>query len=356
MKANQILKAITGSDKASQYVKDQCKTFADIFAMVRELREDIVSVEVKEEPFYLGSYCTFSHYKNGHITTHKGTEMPGEVWNFKTAKGTYKQTIPTGNEFYWAFRGLFAAEMIPQAERQTIAADFEWEFTKEQSSIIRTAAKFCGKDGLRPATMNVRLEIEPGQIKVVATDSYRLFVKTLVNSQDMAFGMSLLIPATVIRAAKANEPLRIELFKNDGQFEKGKVNGVEFAYCNERYPDYMLVWPEYANYVEVFRKDLIQSLKVVSQCANKVTHQVDFHFNGMCEMRAHDLDFCNESKASVYYLDKTTPDFEISFNGKFLLECLEASKEDTVRLYSNGQSDKAILIDSDVLLMPVMKT
>jgi DNA polymerase III sliding clamp (beta) subunit (PCNA family) len=353
MKTNEILKAITGSDKANKETKNQMKTLEQVFTLMKEIKNEIVSVEISEGTFFLGSYVQLrNNCREKDFCFDETKRLKAEKWTVKTAKGTYSQTIPTDNVFYFAFRALLS-EFVPMIETQeTKTANLALWFTKEQTAIIKTAIGFASTDSLRPAMNNIQIEIKKeGLINVSSTDGIRLYFEQFFTYHKLS-EMSFLLPAKELKKIKSE--LEVELFKDEHNFVSGKINGIAFDLCTEPFPNYMNVWPQYEKFIEVDRAQLVEAVKLVLPFANKTTKQVNFHINGSVNIQAEDLDFCNETKIDVSYKAKTTPDFDISFNGKFLLECLGASKNKTVKMYSDGKDNRAVILDDIALLMPVM--
>lgn len=147
----------------------------------------------------------------------------------------------------------------------------------------------------------------------------------------------------------------VEFFTGkDGLLESGKMNGLNFEVCNERFPEFKKVWPDYDKFIECDRKELINAIKLQLPFCNKTTHQIKLYFNGCIAVNAEDLDFASESNLKMPYLTKTTPDFEIGFNGKFLIESLSILEGQKVKIYSEGKKDKAVILNDKILVMPVM--
>lgn len=350
MNAQQILKAM-GREKCTSHVRNQTNQLASIFNLVKELKKiGIVKASVEPCEFQLGKETRRSVYSTNTI---EGEKMPGERFVVETSFGRYSQVLPQGLVSL-SFRSLLT-DYLPKLEAvEKPKPDFALSFDEKQTAIIKSALKFASNDTLRPAWMNVRIEVkEFGLVNVVATDGNRLYFEQFFNPL-LTEQVNFLLPVKELKSAKG-KTLEVELFKNEGdEITNGSINGDSFVHCNERYPDYMAVWPDYQNYIELHREDLIQAVKTVLPFANKTTHQLRFYFNGCVEIKAEDLDFCNESKLKVDYRKKTTEDFEIGFNGKYLLEALQLSKETTLRIYSQGKPNKAVIIDNNSLLMPVM--
>jgi DNA polymerase III sliding clamp (beta) subunit (PCNA family) len=105
------------------------------------------------------------------------------------------------------------------------------------------------------------------------------------------------------------------------------------------------------------RKLMIDKVSNVIKSANKSTNQITFHLNGSIAMKSQDIDFNFSAESNIPYIEKTFPDTDIAFNGKFLINALNIFKDKQVKMYSEGQANRAGLISNDtdtVLIMPLM--
>ena len=69
------------------------------------------------------------------------------------------------------------------------------------------------------------------------------------------------------------------------------------------------------------------------------------------------VDFSFETEKTIKYISKDFIDTDISFNGKFLIECLSTFKASELSMYHNGSPfEGAIFTDGidNCLLMPLM--
>jgi len=228
-------------------------------------------------------------------------------------------------------------------------------FTGEILEQIKRSIPFCSKDDLRPALQNVKLELSKQKIKIVAVDGFKLITAELVDSFN-AYEGEIFLPAKQLKTVlKGKKDLIVHLFKTGEVFTKGTLNGVQFDYLDsgERFPVYSHIIPTYSNFVEVNRKELIRAVKQVLPYANKTTKRISLHVSKAILLHGEDVDFLTQCDCNIAYKQKTTPDFDISFNGKRLIECLSANSSLTVKMYTDGVSSKAALFDN-VMLMPIV--
>lgn len=354
MKANEILNVL-GLKKPNQAEKSHAKKLSDIFGLMASLKP-VQFLEVKIEPahgFTFGSYSIQGNQWRKPEQFQSELKMNANRITVKTVTGQYVQNIPTTPDIYLPFLKLFPPHLITQPiKKEYQRADVELYFGEDQTEAIKRAAKFVGKNDFHPALNCVFIEVKNGLVNIAATDAHKLFTESFSDTIGLLPEGVFLLPGKDV--SKAKKEIFVELFSKEGIFETGKINGLSFEVCNERYPDYKQVIPQYDKFVECDRKELINAVKGQLPFSNKTTHQIKFHFNGSVAISAQDLDFANESWVKIPYSLKTTPDFEIGVNGKFLLESLSTLQDKTVKIYSEGKPSKAVLLNSSVLLMPVM--
>jgi len=361
MKTNEILIALN-IKKATVSQKSHCKSLSELFAMVRDLKDQVINVVIEAKDFYFGQKSSYSSRYYGRPQERyidiEGDKLPGEKWTIETLTGTYKISLPTQNSFYSSFCDLLP-QFAPKVNNLiSDRANLELLFTGEILEQIKRSIPFAsiGKYSWdRISMQNIKLEMSAQKIKIVATDGYRIITAELVDSFNDHEG-EILLPAKELKTAlNGKKDLIVCLFKTGEVFTKGTLNGVQFDYLDsdQRYPAYNNVIPTYSDFVEVNRKELIRGIKQVLPYANRVTHQVNLHVNGSILLNTEDMDFLSECNCDITYEQKTTPDFDLSFNGKYLLDCLAANSSKTVKMYTDGITSRPALFDN-VLLMPIV--
>ncbi len=354
MKANEILNVL-GLKKPNQVEKAHAKKLSDIFGLMASFKP-VQFLEVKIEPaqgFTFGSYSTEGNRWNKPEQVQSELKMDAMRVTVKTVTGQYVQNIPTTPDIYLPFLKLFPSHLIAQPiKKEYQKADIELYFSEAQTEVIKRAAKFVCKNDFRPALNCVFIEVKNGLVNIAATDAHKLFTESFRDTIGLLPDGIFLLPGKDV--TKVKKELFVEFFKGEHKIETGKINGLSFDVVNDPYPNYMKVWPQYDKYVECDRKELINAVKGQLPFANKITHQIKFHFNGSVAISAEDLDFANESGVKIPYSFKTTPDFEIGFNGKFLLESLSTLQDKTVKIYSDGKPSKAVVLDKSIVLVPLM--
>lgn len=209
---------------------------------------------------------------------------------------------------------------------------------------------YVSTDMLRPAMTQVALSKD----HIVSTDAHRLmFVKA-----EGKIHSEVLIRPDVIRMVNDLGWDNATVY-TDGVY-LFMYNEYDTVWCkvvDEKYPNWEAVIPqENPITVEVDRKKMIESIKQAMVFANSTTKQVAFSFNGSAVLKAHDIDFEHEySKQFDGLYRKDGTDIEIGFNGGYLMDVLSDVSGDVASVQMSIPN-RAVIINGEVLLMPVMLT
>ena len=344
--------------------KKQCAKYAQIFKFFREISADIVSAEISAEniPFRFGWDTCQGKTPEGYPYTQilarsEGWPNTGNTITVKTTTGQYSTTIPV-NEFYHALCSLLN---IPTSAAAPVMdnAVFTATVSGAIGPKIARAAKFCSCDTLRPAMTGTLLEFSPENFKIVSTDAHRLYISPKFTSTSTGTFQAIIAAADAKNLGKCKAENFTFSFSADKVMISAGAEIFTFRLIDARFPDYTRVIPDYTQFMEFSRADLLQNIKVVIPAANKVTNQVNFHLNGAIELSAQDIDFETECKFTMPYTSKTFPDTDIAFNGKLLSEILKEIHTKTAKMYTAGCRTKAAIFrpadnSETILLMPLM--
>jgi len=224
-----------------------------------------------------------------------------------------------------------------------------------------------GNDELRLVLSGVFCELSPDDVTFVATDAHKLVrYKRLDTKSDNS--VSFILPKKPLNLLKnilgsQDIPVKVEYNRTNAFFSFQKINLI-CRLIDGKYPNYDAVIPtDNPNKLTIDRQLLLNTIRRVSIFANQSTHQIRFKLSGQeLILSAEDLDFSNEAKerlACSYDGD----DLEIGFNSKFLMEMLNNTDTDEVRLEMSAPNRAGILLpvnnenkDEDILMlvMPVM--
>jgi len=269
--------------------------------------------------------------------------------------GSYTFPVPTDTPFYREICTVLGLTLPNQVADKKPVIVRMFTLDKEVVKAIHMAAKYVSLDDLRPAMTGINLEISNNKMLVVATDAHRLFKSRFFDVSGPDGTYTYLIPATALkRMPKAvDEDFRLYELKD------GTVSMFEkiITPIDARFPDWKVVMPEAQKEEIVFnRQDVMEAVKEIQVYSNKSTSQVNFSFNGEILISAQDIDFSFEATRRLNYKKKTMEDLIIAFNGKFMVECLNTFKTETVTFKATTPTRAATITDGEslVLIMPLM--
>ncbi len=215
-------------------------------------------------------------------------------------------------------------------------------------------------DDARQVLTGVLMAAEADGLRLVATDSYRLAVRDLPGTSVLGRDQTVLVPSRALQMVgkilgDADE-LTIRLGERDAVFEVGDVQ-VETRLIEGEFPNYGgLIPDDHPNALVVDRVALQEAVRRVRILAQEATPvRLAMSSDGL-ELVAitQDVGQARETVDAEY----TGEDLTVAFNPQFLLDGLEVSPGDEVRLETSEASRPAVLrsIGDEqflYLLMPV---
>ena len=242
------------------------------------------------------------------------------------------------------------------------------ELTAEDIQNIKTASGFVSNDELRPVMTAVYITHQ----HIVATDAHRL---VWYNRKGKAGQLDLLMPSSVIRKFFTESEYSVYVATKDYEYEKdGKKvketyvvnaklvakNGQEITLRNVdgKYPNFKaVVSSEYTAVSILPRTQLLNAVKLAENFAHQETLKGTFVFEqDSVTLTSEDLDLdksYTEEIPQKWNIDNPEISFEIGFNLQFIKNILSVNKSPQVEMLLNF-SNRHILIDRNILLMPVM--
>lgn len=221
-------------------------------------------------------------------------------------------------------------------------------------------------DDLRPAMTGVLFSLSKEGVTFVATDAHRL-VKYSFTEIQCPVETSFIVPKkalNLLKNALANNGgnVKIEFSKSNAFFSYGDQKLV-CRLIDARYPDYTAVIPtNNPNRMSITRTEMSNSLKRLSNFANKTTNQVRCNFrDGSIVIEAEDLDFSNKASEQLpcFYEGQ---EMTMGFNAKFLIEMLGVVGGENVSLSLSAPNRAGVLRPEEqpegedllMLIMPLM--
>lgn len=289
--------------------------------------------------------------------------LPEQPVTFSIDESTYSVEIISDNGRY-KLSGENATD-FPKVP--TVANDFSAEISSEvMARAVNNTIFATSNDELRPAMTGVYVNLGEKNTTFVATDGHRLvrYRRSDITSDN---GNAIIIPRKALNLLKAtlpseNTPVSIDFNMSNAYFKFGNIKMI-CRLIDERYPDYENVIPNNNNIkMTIGRTDFLSALRRISIYANKTTHQVRLKITGSeLQISAEDLDFSNEANERLS-CEHDGEDIEIGFNAKFLIEMLNNSDTDQIRLMMSAPNKAGVILPEEkdksedilMLVMPVM--
>ncbi|MEM8903163.1 MAG: DNA polymerase III subunit beta [Actinomycetota bacterium] len=223
------------------------------------------------------------------------------------------------------------------------------------SQVVRAASK----DDSRPTLTGVLFQAEPGGLRLVATDSYRLAVRDLPGTSVLSEGQQVLVPgralSELVRVLGDAEEVGLILGDREVAFV---LEGVELStrLIEGEFPNYrQLVPTDYPNELSVGREPLLDAVRRVRLLAREATPVRVGQQADSIDLTAitQDVGQAHESLDASYQGE----DLVVAFNPEYLLDGVEALDGDEVKVQTRDALKPVVLRGSDpdflYLLMPV---
>lgn len=209
------------------------------------------------------------------------------------------------------------------------------------------------KDELRPVMTGIYFDVENNN--VVSTDAHKMIY--LASGDDVSLKNGFIMPKSAINVIeKWHNRVNIYTNKEGSRFEFRTNNClINFSSIEGKFPNYLAVIPQHSQFIEVDRVQLINALKMARVGMNReIKHIVLNIANGLLYVSCDDVDFNKHYKSNDIKLSKHDGEnIQVGFNCDFMLNLLNLSTGDNVKI-SYSAPNRAALINDNMLLMPVM--
>lgn len=250
---------------------------------------------------------------------------------------------------------------IPETP-ETAACDLSGEeFTKAAREVVKAASR----DESKPVLTGVLVEISKGNLKMVATDSYRLAVcetKIEGGPQDT---ISIIVPARslreLIRIVGAQEAKRVSVSLTDNQviFKAGKVELISRLIDGE-FPNHKQIIPEtYEKVVKIDKNKAAGSIKRVALLAQN-NAPIRLAMSGKTMTVSANTQDVGEAIEKLD-VDYDGDEIRIAFNPDYLTDGIASVEEDAFLLEITDSLKPAMIKPAEdkgfqYLIMPVRLT
>jgi DNA polymerase-3 subunit beta len=227
-------------------------------------------------------------------------------------------------------------------------------------SLVKKVSKAVSRDEARPILTGVLLVIDGSEIRMVATDSYRLAVATEQLEQPTAERIEVVVPGKAVeeipRLSSPGDTVRLGISNNQVVFEFGSsvyvTRRIEGSFPNYR----QLIPADGETRVVVSRVELEEAAKRVSLLAQ---HNAPLRLKvteGTLNLTAQTQDV-GEATEDLMVATEGEP-IEIAFNHAFLVDGITSSNEESLRFVASSPLKPGVFksVNDDsftYLIMPV---
>lgn len=201
---------------------------------------------------------------------------------------------------------------------------------------ITRVARAASRDEARPVLTGVLVTVEGDELTMVATDSYRLAVKTTKLDTSVGERLEANVPARALRElarlieSGGDDSLSVWLTRNQAIFRVGQTS-LSSRLIDGQFPNHQQLLPEsYEHEVKLPRTDLLEVTRRVSQLAQRNAALRLSFSDGELVVSAEtpDLGDAREALPAPYSGEL----LEIGFNPEFIRDGLESIDSDEVLL------------------------
>lgn len=247
----------------------------------------------------------------------------------------------------------YPAQAEPGAEAVTLSAD-------AVADALRQVVRAASTDDARAVLTGVLLAAEDDGLRMVATDSYRLAVRDLPDSDVLAAGQKVLIPGRALtelqRIMGDDDQLTVRLGEREVTFEAGTTR-LTTRLIEGEFPNYRNLLPSsYPNLLTVGKAAMIEAIRRVKILAQDST-PVRLTLGGdTVQLTAITQDVGNAAEEIDASYDGA--EMTVAFNPDYLAAGMDAIDSDDVTLATMDPMKPAVLRgvgrdDYLYLLMPV---
>jgi DNA polymerase-3 subunit beta len=199
---------------------------------------------------------------------------------------------------------------------------------------VNRVARAASRDEARPVLTGVLVTVEGDEMTMVATDSYRLAVKTTKLEASVPSRLEANVPARALRElarlieASGEDSVSVWLTRNQAIFRIGQIT-LSSRLIDGQFPNHSQLLPEsYEHEVKLPRTDLLEVTRRVSQLAQRNAALRLSFSDGELVVSAEtpDLGDAREALPAPYQGEL----LEIGFNPEFVRDGLESIESDEV--------------------------
>ena len=286
--------------------------------------------------------------------------LPGDTVTVEASETT--ATISGGHARFTL--NAWSASDFPQ----TSTFDMAGSFTVESKYFVETLNKVgraASRDETRPILTGVLMTIAGKELRMVATDSYRLAVKKTELDDAVGSEVEAIVPVKALTevarlaGSTGDGGLEIAIGENQALFRVGDDASQVFIasrLVEGQFPSYRQLIPDsFDHEVDLTKDDFVAAARRVSLLAQKNAPLRLTFAPGSLTMRALTQDV-GQAEESLD-IEFSGESFEIGFNPAYLVEGIEALDDDSVTLQFTNPLRPGLISDGKrtftYLIMPI---
>jgi DNA polymerase-3 subunit beta len=233
--------------------------------------------------------------------------------------------------------------VIPVVEGNNTFSVSSKSITRGLKSVLYSAAT----SSIKPELSSVYIYLEEGKIVFVATDSFRLAEKKVIEKKVQSFEPILLPFKNAIEVARILEELGGDI---DVTFSKNQISfSAGGTYITSRlidgvFPDYKQIVPkEFITEAIVLKQDLLNTLKISNVFSDKFNQialtVLPSEKRFVIETRNADVG----ENTSTVDAALSGEDIEVAFNHRYIVDCFQSIDSDSVSLSFTGPNKPLVV-------------
>ncbi len=271
--------------------------------------------------------------------------------------------ILTTDNYEAKISGIAESEfpIVPKIKEEKEHLEIVLSTLKERLEKVILAA---GISDLRPEISGAFFILESSEIKLVATDTFRLAEGKILGSQiknTFHHGLEMIIPLKtaqeLTRIVSTEEMVSVYLDNNQILFKTQDLEIIS-RLIEGKFPDYNSIVPkEFDVQILVNKDDLINALKLTGSLSNRI-NEVRLKIKDKKVLEVYSSDNALGENNYLVPAKINGADCEVTFNWKYLLDGVKAIAGEQVFVGLNGENKPAIInTPGDLLyfyvLMPI---
>ena len=238
------------------------------------------------------------------------------------------------------------ADEFPQIARVDVGTKIELKGEDFRKAVLEVAFA-AQENSSRPILSGVYFFADKAELRMVATDSYRLSEKVLILGKSVNKIESVIPVRAILEADRlvvGAKKVAITIGENQVMFS---VDGTELTsrLIEGQFPDYKQIIPrKNASIAEVDREEIELAVRRVSIFAKKNNQHMKLEFlnDGTCTVRTDATEVGEEKTTIPVKLEGET--CIIALNADYFLDILSAlSKEKKLKIELNGKTSPAVI-------------